>query len=97
MSAFRLRLAAILVLVGFPGQARAAGDPADTHTDLHLIPWPKALTSGDGHMPLTEGSRIVAGEDQLKPLAEVLAAEIATLTADRNPESEPDTAAGPGE
>ena len=31
-------------------------------------------------MPLTAESRIVAGEDQLKPLAEVLADEIATLT-----------------
>src|SRR5438874_2218009 len=57
-----------------------AGDPADAHPDLHLIPWPKALKADTGHMPLAAESRIVATEKQLEPLAEVLAAEIATLT-----------------
>src|SRR5262249_41247745 len=48
--------------------------------DLHLIPWPKSLRAGKGHMPLTAKSRIVAGEKQLVPLANVLASEIELLT-----------------
>src|SRR5262249_31401176 len=80
MNTFRLRLVALLVVVNCACPARAAGDPADTHPDLHLIPWPKTLKAGTGHMPLTADSRIVASEEQLKPLAEVLAAEIGTLT-----------------
>ena len=59
---------------------RPRATPADTHPDLHLIPWPKSLQAGAGHMRLTADSRIVAGEEQLKPLAEVLAGEIALLT-----------------
>src|SRR5437762_2200069 len=57
-----------------------AADPADTHPDLHLIPWPKSLQKSDGHLRLTAASRIVAGDESLKPLAEVLANEIQTLT-----------------
>src|SRR4051812_41127005 len=75
-------LACVLVFVvaaGVPGVA-AAADPADTYPDLHLIPWPKKLDLGAGHMPLTAGSRIVAEQEQLRPLAEVLSAEIALLT-----------------
>jgi hexosaminidase len=61
-------------------RAAAASDPADTHPGLHLIPWPKSLQERAGHMRLSARSRIVASEDLLKPLAEVLADELATLT-----------------
>jgi hexosaminidase len=73
---------AFVVAVGVSGVdvAVAATDPADTHPELHLIPWPKTLRSGTGHMPLSTDSRIVAGEERLQPLAEVLSSEIALLT-----------------
>ena len=57
---------ACFVAAGAPGVARAAVDPADTHPDLHLIPWPKELRPGAGHMRLTAGSRVVAAEGQLE-------------------------------
>jgi hypothetical protein len=80
VSNYRLALVALALAGGAHGPLPAAGDPADTYPDLHLIPWPKALKPGTGHMRLTAESRIVAGEKQLKPLAEVLADEVATLT-----------------
>ncbi len=70
----------LAVTVGVPGVAAAATDPADTHPELHLIPWPKTLQMGAGHMQLAAESRIVAGAEQLQPLAQVLAGEIALLT-----------------
>src|SRR5438874_306811 len=70
-------VAACLILVGV---AISGTDPADTHPELHLIPWPKSLHAGTGHMPLSADSRIVASEAQLRPLAEVLSGEIALLT-----------------
>jgi hypothetical protein len=79
MSALRYHLIPLLA-VAIVAPSVGAGDPADTHPDLHLIPWPKALEPGTGHMPLTAKSRIVATEEQLEPLAEVLADEIAALT-----------------
>ncbi len=69
-----------MAAVGVSGAAVAANDPADTHPELHLIPWPKTLRVGEGHMQLTAESRVVAGEEQLRPLAEVLSGEIALLT-----------------
>jgi len=71
---------AFVVVAGLPGVAAVAADPADTHPDLHLIPWPRTLQLGAGHMQLTAESRIVAGAAQLQPLAEVLSGEIALLT-----------------
>jgi hexosaminidase len=71
---------AFVVAAGVSGVAVAATDPADTYPELHLIPWPKTLRLGTGHLPLTADSRIVAGEDQLQPLAEVLSGEIALVT-----------------
>src|SRR5262249_40751777 len=68
-----------VVAAGVPCPA-AAADPADTYPDLHLIPWPKSLKLGAGHMPLTAGSRIIGEQEQLRPLAEVLSSEIALLT-----------------
>lgn len=65
------------------GVCRAATDPADTYSDLHLIPWPERLQVGTGYMPLTGDSRIVTGQEQRRPLAEVLSGEIALLTARR--------------
>ena len=47
---------------------------------MHLIPWPKTLEIGAGDMQLSADTRIVAGEEQLQPLAEVLSGEIALLT-----------------
>ena len=80
MSECRRALATLACVVGICCPALAAGDPADTHPDLHLIPWPKSLQQGAGRMSLTAESRIVVGGEELKPLAEVLADEIATLT-----------------
>jgi hexosaminidase len=57
-----------------------AADPADIYPDLHLIPWPQRLQLGAGQMRLTPDSRIVAGAEQLRPLAELLSGEIALLT-----------------
>src|SRR4051812_6896445 len=68
------------VIAGGSGWAGAAPDPIDTHPDLHVIPWPKTLQRGTGYMQLSADSRMVAGEEQLQPLAEVLSAEIALLT-----------------
>jgi hexosaminidase len=71
---------AFAVLAGVPAAAAAGSDPADTHPDLHLIPWPRMVRPGAGHMPVTADCRIVAGEEQLRPLAEVLSGEVALLT-----------------
>lgn len=67
------------ILVGICSSAVAA-DPADTHPNLHLIPWPKRLEEHPGVMPLTKESRIVAGEKQLEPLSAVLSEELALIT-----------------
>jgi hexosaminidase len=71
---------ALAMIAGLAGVAAAGQDPADTHPELHLIPWPKTLQRGTGHMPLTAESRVVIREEQLRPLAEVLSGEIALLT-----------------
>ncbi len=73
-------LLALVIGACFSGTAAAASDPADTHPDLHLIPWPKTVERGDGYMQLSAASRIVAGAEQLQPLAEVLSAEIGLVT-----------------
>ena len=80
MNKLLVRALAVVVAVGVSGGAYAATDPTDVYPDLHLIPWPKTLELGAGHMQLSTDSRIVAGEEQLKPLAEVLSGEIALLT-----------------
>jgi hexosaminidase len=75
----------LITLLGFGcySPAIAAGDPADTYHDLHLIPWPKSLTHNTGYLQLNSGSRIVAKDEQLKPLAEVLSEEIEKITGIR--------------
>jgi hexosaminidase len=80
MIKFRLALAVLVLFTGVRCPAMAASDPADTHPNLHLIPWPKSLQLGAGQMKLTAESRIVAGENSLKPLAQVLSEEIGKLT-----------------
>ena len=76
----KLLVIALVAVAGVPGVASAAADPADTHPELHLIPWPRKLQVGTGHMRLAADSRIVAGDKQLEPLAGVLSGEIALLT-----------------
>lgn len=71
---------ALIIAASICGAAAAATDPADTHPDLHLIPWPKAIQVHSGHLQLTKESRIVVGDEQLGPLAEVLSQELALLT-----------------
>ncbi|HEY7427649.1 MAG TPA: family 20 glycosylhydrolase, partial [Gemmataceae bacterium] len=78
------RISALLtvsvVALGFSGLPALAADPADKYPGLNLIPWPKTVQVGEGRMKLTVDSRIVAGQEELKPLAEVLSGEIALLT-----------------
>ena len=52
MNKFRSTLVALVGVGVFCCPAMAAGDPADAHPDLHLIPWPKSLKQSAGHMPL---------------------------------------------
>ena len=80
MTALRLLLAALVFSVCVNQPALAGPDPADKYPDLHLIPWPKSLQRTSGDLLITADSRIVADDDRLKPLAEVLASEIAKLT-----------------
>ena len=70
----------LLLLTSLAAWAAAAGDPADTHPGLNLIPWPKSIEVKQGQMKLTAGSRIVASDDSLRGLADILAAEINLLT-----------------
>src|SRR5262245_33304289 len=66
----------VFAVAGIVCSAATAADPSD----MHLIPWPKSVTAGPGYMPLTAERRVVAGDDKLKPLADVLAGESTTLT-----------------
>jgi hypothetical protein len=72
--------AALLLLVHLALSRAQAGDPAETHPELHLIPWPKSLEAGNGQLQLSAETRIVAEEQRLQPLARVLALELRTLT-----------------
>ena len=54
-----------------PARAAETGAPA-----INLVPWPLAVESRPGSMPLKAGTRIVAGSAALLPLAKVLAEEI---------------------
>jgi hexosaminidase len=85
------RASALVVAAALSCGGAAAADPADAHPDLHLIPWPKTLQVGAGHLRLSADSRVVAAEEQLRPLAEVLAQEIALATGLKLP-----VASGPG-
>ncbi|MCX6878315.1 MAG: family 20 glycosylhydrolase [Verrucomicrobia bacterium] len=74
--------------------AAAAGDPADSHPGLNLIPWPKVIEVQPGYLKLTAASRIVAGDDCLKTLADILAGEINLLTGLKLPVTSGATASG---
>jgi hexosaminidase len=71
----------MVLTLPFSSPASAANDPADTYPGLHLIPWPKELKLNAGHLRITADSRIVASTDPLRPLADVLADELAKLTS----------------
>jgi hexosaminidase len=58
----------------------SGADPADRYPGLNLIPWPQEIELGEGRMALTADSRIVASQEELKPLAEILSEEITLLT-----------------
>jgi len=64
-------LAATAVSLPVPS-AQAADSPA-------LLPTPKSLQMGQGEMPLTPASRIIAADAKLKPLAEIFSGEIRIL------------------
>jgi hexosaminidase len=72
-----LTVSAALVILLSPS---IAADPADKHPGLNLIPWPRVVRVGEGRMKLGAGSRIVASQEALKPLAEILSGEVALLT-----------------
>lgn len=77
------RILAILgasALLGGPALVAHAADPADDFPGLNLIPWPQAVRLAEGRLTLTARSRIVAGQEELKPLVKVLSNEIALLT-----------------
>jgi hypothetical protein len=76
----KLLLSMFALILTISGMGAPATDPVDAHPDLHLIPWPKQVQPGTGQMRLTAESRIVASEEQLQPLAEVLSGELALLT-----------------
>ncbi|MEI7837250.1 MAG: family 20 glycosylhydrolase, partial [Planctomycetota bacterium] len=71
-----LAVAAIALAVGFIAE-RAGAEAADKPA---FVPTPKTVTMGQGTMPLTAASRIVAADASLKPLAAVLAEDIRQLT-----------------
>ena len=80
MRVFRLSLSAFGLAILLCCPVVSANDPVDTHSELHLIPWPKSLKPAIGHMAITSESRIVVRDDSLEPLAEVLTEEIAKVT-----------------
>jgi hexosaminidase len=67
---------------GQPGGGKVT-DPADKYPGLNLIPWPQSLklAEGEGRLHVTTNTRIVAGQKELQPLAQILAREIELLTS----------------
>jgi hexosaminidase len=64
--------AGVIVVAGVAGAA--------TTDSLDLIPWPKSVEVRDGHLTLADNGRIVAGNENLLPLAKTLADEIRRAT-----------------
>src|SRR5262245_46434163 len=57
--------------------AAAPAEPGErVPANLALVPWPHEVKPGTGTMRLGEGSRVVAGDEKLLPLARILADEI---------------------
>jgi len=50
---------------------------------VNVIPWPASVRAGEGAVTLGPGSRIVARQADLRPLAELLAKEVFMLTGRR--------------
>jgi hexosaminidase len=69
------------LLLGVISLSTSAADPADSHPGLNLIPWPQNVQLAEGRMKLSDKCRIVVVQKELNPLAEVLAEEIARLSA----------------
>ncbi|MCY2932463.1 MAG: family 20 glycosylhydrolase [Planctomycetota bacterium] len=67
-------------VLSFCAAGALGADPSEKYPGLNLLPWPKSVTVEAGHMTLTAASRIVAAQGPLKPLAEILAGEIAQTT-----------------
>ena len=82
-------------LIPITGAARAepATGPA-VQNALNLVPWPKSVKVNEGRMALTGKSRIVATEQELVPLAQVLSEEIYLLTGTRLGKSKGEAGAG---
>jgi len=68
------------LVVGALALPALAGDPSEKYPGLNLIPWPKSLQLGQGHMKLDQNSRIVAADPSLAPLADILAGELQKAT-----------------
>jgi hexosaminidase len=73
-------LAASLLLLSVGAFHLHAADPADSHPHLHLIPWPKSVKAEEGYLGLSADTRIVAEDERLVPLANVVVGEIKLLT-----------------
>jgi hexosaminidase len=76
-------IAAALTVLFAIGCLCARAEGADTNAppeaakaSLPVLPTPKSVQLEGGEMPLTAGSRIVAADTKLKPIAEILAREI---------------------
>ncbi|MDB5311051.1 MAG: hypothetical protein JWO38_5253 [Gemmataceae bacterium] len=70
----------LLLVVAATGVPEAKSFRVAPTDDPALVPWPRTVTVGGGEMPLTAGSRVVAGDAKLIPLARILAGEIERAT-----------------
>jgi hexosaminidase len=82
--------AALALIVAF-GLTSVGAQAAEK---LNLCPTPKVVKVGDGEMPLTAKSRIVATDPKLKPLAEIFSREILAITTIKLEAAEGDPKAG---
>lgn len=72
-------LATISLLSAAGIACAAAGDPADSHPGLNLIPWPKVIEVQPGFMQLSAASSI-AGDGRARPTADYLSETLVHLT-----------------
>jgi len=69
----------LMLLTSWPARAEAPPDGSGPC----LIPWPKSLNLGEGHLTLTATARIIADGDSLAGLAAILGDEIYQTTGVR--------------
>ena len=69
------RLCAVGLMAALCGLG-AAGSSMQAADDLPLVPWPREMTLAGGELPLAAAARIIATDERLLPLAELLAHEI---------------------